>query len=144
MKISVMGLGKAGLPLAAVIADAGIDIIGLDVDRNKIATLEKKENPIPEEPGLKEIIQNRIGNNFNVTSNPEKAITQSNVHIIIVPLFIDENKQSDFTILDKAFTTVGKYMKKGDLVVLETTVPAGTTENRIKNILEKESRLKCK
>lgn len=143
MKISVVGLGKAGLPLAAVIADSDIEVIGLDIDQTKIETLKRKENPIPEEKGLKEIIEKRVNNNFEVTSNPKYAITKANTHIVIVPLFIDDAKKADFSILEKAFSDIGKYLKKGDLVVLETTVPVGTTENLIKKILEEESGLTC-
>jgi len=123
MRISVVGLGKAGLPLAAVIADAGMDIVGLDTDESRIAMINEKKNPIPEEPGLKEIIEQRIGVNFHATSSYEEAVKSSDVHIVIVPLFIDDEHRPDFSILDSAFESVGKNMKKGDLVVLETTVP---------------------
>ncbi|NQU79290.1 nucleotide sugar dehydrogenase, partial [Candidatus Woesearchaeota archaeon] len=141
MRISVVGLGKAGLPLAAVIADAGMDIVGLDTDESRIAMINEKKNPIPEEPGLKEIIEQRIGVNFHATSSYEEAVKSSDVHIVIVPLFIDDEHRPDFSILDSAFESVGKNMKKGDLVVLETTVPVGTTKGRIKDLLEKASGL---
>jgi len=143
MKVSVVGLGKAGLPLAAVIADSGLDVIGLDVDKNKLELLKRKENPIPEEKGLKEIIVKRINKNWSVTNSYEKAISEADAHIVIVPLFIGDDKQPDFAILKNAFINIGKFLKKRDLVVLETTVPVGTTEGLIKNTLEKESGLKC-
>lgn len=136
MKISVIGLGKAGLPLAAVIADSGIEVIGVDLDSKKVDMLNKGINPIEEEPGLKELIKKHGGKTITATNDSINAAKQCNVHIVIVPLFIDKNKKPDFSILEKAFENLSKGLKKDDTVVLETTVPVGTTENLAK-ILEK-------
>src|SRR3989338_7326172 len=113
MKISVIGLGKAGLPLAAVIADSGLDVLGVDLDKNKVEMINKGINPIEEEPGLKELIKKH------------------------------GNKKPDFSIIKKALEALSKGLKKYDIVVLETTVPVGTTENLVKNTLEKGSALKA-
>jgi len=142
MKISVTGLGKAGLPLAAVIADSGIDVIGIDLDKQKCQMINKGYNPIKEEPGLSELIKKHGGKKLKATSNPENA-KKCNVHIVIVPLFIDENKKPDFSLLKKAFENIGKLAKKNDLVVLETTVPVRTTETFVKDLLEKHSGLRA-
>lgn len=143
MKISVIGLGKAGLPLAAVIADAGIDVIGVDVNIKKVQMINKRINPIKEEPGLSELIKKHGNQKLKATNNAIEAAKQSNVHIIVVPLFIDKNKKPDFSLIIKACKNVGKGLKKKDLVVLETTVPVKTTETLVKKILEKKSRLKA-
>jgi UDP-N-acetyl-D-mannosaminuronic acid dehydrogenase len=143
MGISVVGLGKAGLPLASVIADADIEVYGIDLDKSKIDKLERKINPIPEEPGVQEILNKKIGKNFHVTSDYKSGMEKCSTHIVIVPLFIDSEHKADFSIIDSAFSSVGKNLKKGDLVVLETTVPVGTTENRITNILEANSKFKA-
>ncbi len=142
MKISVTGLGKAGLPLAAVIADSGIEVIGIDLDKKKIDMINKCQNPIKEEIGLSELIKNQGGKKLKASSNPEDA-KQCNIHIVIVPLFIDENKKPDFSLLKKAFKNIGKILKKKDLVVLETTVPVRTTETFVKDVLEKQSGLRA-
>ena len=128
MKVSVIGLGKAGLPLAAVIADAGLDVIGLDIDQKRVDMLNRGENPLPEEKGLGNILKERSGKNFKATTSYEEAVSNCNAHIVIVPLFIDENKKCDFSILENAFSNISKFLKEGDLVILETTVPVGTTE----------------
>jgi len=143
MKVCVIGLGKAGLPLAAVIADKGIDVLGVDLDKNKVDKINEGKNPIEEEPGLKEIIKRQAGVHLKATTNTVKAAKSCNVHIVIVPLFIDKNKKPDFSILKKAFQNLSKGLKKNDIVVLETTVPVGTTENLVKKILEKGSGLKA-
>ncbi|MBS3132149.1 nucleotide sugar dehydrogenase [Candidatus Woesearchaeota archaeon] len=143
-KVSVIGLGKAGLPLAAVIADAGIEVIGVDVDKQRAEDINSGKNPIPEENGLSELIKKNHGKNLKATSDPIAAAKESNAHIVIVPLFIDEStKKPDFSIIEKAMENVGKGLKKGDIVVLETTVPVKTTETLAKGILEKNSKLKA-
>lgn len=143
MKISVIGLGKVGLPLAAVIADSGIEVIGVDLDRKKVDMINEGKNILNEEPGLKELVGKHGGNALTATTDSLKAAKQSNVHIVIVPLFIDENKKPDFSIIKSAFEGLSKGLKKNDIVVLETTVPVGTTEGLAKKILEKGSGLKA-
>lgn len=138
----VIGQGKVGLPLTCVIAEAGINVYGVDTDKEKTKLLINKKNPIKEEPGIQEILEKRVGKNLAFSTGPSTA-QKCNVHILIVPLFIDDNKQCDFSILQSASSSLAKYLKKDDLVVLETTVPVGTTENLIKNILEKGSGLKA-
>ncbi len=143
MKISVSGLGKVGLPLSAVIADAGFDVIGIDIDQQRIDRINKGENPLSEEPGLAELLQKHSGKALVATTDGVQAVKDTEFHIVIVPLFIDENHNADFSILRAAFTTVGKGLKKGDVVVLETTVPVGTTDGMARKILETESGLKA-
>lgn len=143
MKISVIGLGKAGLPLAAVIADSGLEVIGVEIDAKKVEQINKGINPIKEEPGLSELIKKHGGKKLKATTDSVKAAKESNVHIIIVPLFIDGNKKPDFSLIKKAFENVSKGLKKNDLVVLETTVLVKTTETLVKDLLEKNSKLKA-
>lgn len=139
--ISVVGLGRAGLPLAAVIADSGFKVIGVDIDKKKCEMINKGINPISEELGLDELIRKHGGKNLIATPKYEDA-KDCNVYIIIVPLFVDENYNPDFSVLERAIRSVGRILKKGDLVVLETTVPPMTTETLVKRWLEEESGLK--
>lgn len=143
MKISVIGLGKAGLPLAAVIADAGINVIGVDLDRQRVNMINKGINPIYEEPQLGELIQKYGGKKLKATTEAVNAARQSRVHIIIVPLFIRKNKKPDFSLITRACENVGTGLKRKDLVVLETTVPINTTDTLVRMILEKKSKLKA-
>lgn len=139
--IAVVGLGRAGLPLAAVIADSGLKVIGVDLDVKKCEMINRGLNPIPEETGLKELIKEHGGRNLIATSRYEDA-ANCEVFIVIVPLFIDENRDPDFRFLESAFRRVGRILKNGDLVVLETTVPPMTSEKLVKGWLEEESNLK--
>lgn len=142
-KVSVVGVGKAGLPLASVIAEAGIQVIGVGRNKERIESLNKGVNPIPEEAGLTELMQKNIGKKLSFTADAVQASRDTQVHIIIVPLFIDDNKQPDFSNIEDATTNIAKGLKKGDLVVLETTVPVGSTTKIIKPILEKLSGFKA-
>jgi len=140
MTIAVIGLGKAGLPLAAVIAEAGLDVIGVDVDSQRCAQINKGINPIPEEPHLDELIKKHGGKKLLATPHYHDA-KKCDFFIVIVPLFLDTNHQPDFRPFEEAFRNVGKILKKGDCVVLETTVPPMTTELSVQKWLEAESTL---
>jgi len=140
MKIAVVGLGNAGLPLASIIADAGYPVIGVDIDEKKCTQINTGINPIPEEPQLGELIKKHGGKALVATTKYEDA-RSCDVYIVIVPLLIDDRHQPDFKILEDAFRNIGKLLKKGDCVVLETTVPPMTTETHIKQWLEDESAL---
>ncbi|MHC1569762.1 MAG: nucleotide sugar dehydrogenase [Candidatus Syntropharchaeales archaeon] len=141
MKVAVVGLGKAGLPFATFTASQGIDVIGVDVDEKRCRDINDGKNPIPEETGLSELILKDGGKHLVATTNYRDA-KECEVFIIIVPLFIDDGTNPDYTILENATRRVGKILKPGDLVVLETTVPPKTTETRMKRWLEDESDLK--
>lgn len=140
-RIAVIGLGKAGLPIASVIADSGFGVMGVDIDGEKCNLINRGMNPIPDEQGLDELITKHGGKNLIATAEYKDA-KDCNFFIVIVPLFIDENHNPDYGILENAFRNIGKILKKGDCVVLETTVPPLTTETSVKGWLEEESGLK--
>ena len=140
MKIAVIGLGKAGLPIASVIADSGFEVIGVDIDERKCEDINRGKNPIPEEGELDELIKRHGRKDLIATTKYEDA-KECEVFIIIVPLFTDEINNPDFSVLESAFREVGKILKKQDLVVLETSVPPKTTEERARKWLEEESGL---
>ena len=141
MRIAVIGLGKAGLPLAAVMADAGLEVVGIDLDIERCQLINSGSNPIPEEKGLGELLALHGGKNLKATPD-YGAARECNAYIIITPLFVDQDHNPDFSILEAAFRAVGKILKKGDVVILETTVPPMTTETLAKMWLEEESKLK--
>ena len=139
-RIAVIGLGNAGLPLAAVIADSGIDVIGVDINEERCQLINHGVNPIPQEEGLEELIGLHGGKRLIATSRFIDARDCRN-YIVIVPLFVDQSNNPDFTIMEKALQSLGQILKKGDLVVLETTFPPGTTDNKVRRWLCQSSRL---
>ncbi len=137
---SVFGLGRAGLPIAAYIASKGFKVFGIDVNKSIVDKVNSGVNPFPDEPGLSELVS-RYGGDRLVASTSYKDASEANVYIIIVPLGLDEDNNPDFRFLEAATRDVGKVLKKGDLVVVETTVPPLTTENLVRSWLEEESGL---
>jgi UDP-N-acetyl-D-mannosaminuronic acid dehydrogenase len=139
-KIAIIGLGNAGLPLAAVVADSGIDVMGVDINDERCNRINRGENPIPEEVGLDELIKKHGGKRLFATPKFEDA-KGCKTFIVIVPVFVDAGYNPDFSIMKGALLSLSKIIKKGDLVVLETTFPPGTTEGMVESLLTQSSGL---
>lgn len=135
-RIGIVGLGYVGLPLAVEFAKAG-PVVGFDINPNRIASLR---NGIDEtrEVGGDEL---RAATNLAFTTSLEDLGT-CNFYVVTVPTPIDAHKQPDLTPLRRASETVGKLLKPRDIVVYESTVYPGATEEECVPILERESGLK--
>lgn len=141
-KIAVIGLGNAGLPLAAIVADSGQRVIGVDVNEERCRLINSGINPIPQETGLDELVRLHGGKNLIATAKFEDA-KGCNVFIVIVPVFVDKSFNPDFAIMKDAIHSVGGILKRGDLVVAETTFPPGTTDSLVRKWLQEASGLKA-
>lgn len=139
-EIAVIGLGNAGLPLAAVIADCGIAVMGVDINESRCLAINRGENPIAEEEGLEELLKRHGGRSLQATPRFQDA-AGCRTFIVIVPVFVDASYNPDFAIMKSALESLGKILKKGDLVVLETTFPPGTTEDMAEKLLCQSSGL---
>jgi len=135
-KISVIGLGYVGLPLAVAFGRK-IEVIGFDVNGKRINDLKQYKD----ETG--EVSAEELKNTgVFFTSNPED-LKKANFHIVAVPTPVDNAKRPDLTILLSASKIVGEQLKKGDIVVYESTVYPGATEEECVPVLEQASGLKC-
>src|SRR5688572_21407442 len=135
-KIGIIGLGYVGLPLAVEFGKV-IDVIGFDINQERIKELQKGYDRTCEvEPHE---LKNSKKLQFSFTSEDLKAATY---FIITVPTPVDEFKTPDLKPLQSASQTVGKVLKKGDIVIYESTVYPGCTEEVCVPVLEKFSRLK--
>jgi UDP-N-acetyl-D-mannosaminuronic acid dehydrogenase len=139
-EIAVIGLGNAGLPLAAVIADCGIAVMGVDINESRCLAINRGENPIAEEAGLEELLKRHGGRSLLATPRFQDA-AGCRTFIVIVPVFVDASFNPDFAIMKSALESLGKILKKGDLVVLETTFPPKTTEDMAEKLLCRSSGL---
>ena len=137
-KICVIGLGYVGLPLATAFSSK-YEVVGLDIYQERIDELNKAYDRTLEldEKQLLKAINNGIKFTCDI-----KEIKDCNIYIVTVPTPIDNNKRPDLTPLIKASETVGKVLKKDDIVIYESTVYPGATEEDCVPILEKESGLK--
>ena len=138
VKIAVIGMGYVGLPLAIAFAEKGFNVIGFDLNQSKIEKYLQGIDPT-NEVGNEKI---RDVKNLKFTSN-EKDISESNFIIVAVPTPVLDNKSPDFRPLIGASTIIGRNMKKDSIVVYESTVYPGATEEVCLPILEKESNMKC-
>lgn len=120
--ICIIGLGYVGYPLAVAFSKK-FRVIGFDINTKKTEYLQTHQSP------------------FNVTSNPQD-IKNADIFIITVPTPISKSKQPDLFCIKSASATVGRQMKKGSIVVLESTVYPSVTEDIVGTILEKESGLR--
>ncbi|WP_445114559.1 Vi polysaccharide biosynthesis UDP-N-acetylglucosamine C-6 dehydrogenase TviB [Acinetobacter sp. WZC-1] len=136
LKIAIIGLGYVGLPLAAEFGKH-VPAMGFDINLQRIDELKQGVDHTLEvsEQELKQAVF------LNYASDPH-ALEQSNFYIVTVPTPIDDFKQPDLTPLIKASTTIAKVLKPGDVVVYESTVYPGATEEVCIPVLEKESGLK--
>ncbi|MCT7586751.1 Vi polysaccharide biosynthesis UDP-N-acetylglucosamine C-6 dehydrogenase TviB [Aliarcobacter butzleri] len=137
-KICVIGLGYVGLPLAHAFS-AKYEVVGFDISKWRIDELSTGYDRTLEltESQVKEAIKN--GMKFSLDIND---IKDCNIYIVTVPTPIDKNKRPDLTPLIKASETVGKVLKKDDIVIYESTVYPGATEEDCVPVLEKFSNLK--
>ena len=143
MKIAVIGMGKIGLPLAVQYARKGHDVIGVDINSNTVNLINKGLEPFPEEAQLQEYLYEVIqSQHLRATLSYEEAVSDADVTVVVVPLFVNEHAEPDFTTIDSATKNIGKNLKKNSLVCYETTLPIGTTRKRLTPSLEQESHLK--
>jgi len=138
VKIAVIGLGYVGLPLAHAFSEK-YNVVGFDIAQWRIDELNKGVDRTLElsEKQVKEALSH--GMKF---SNQLEDIAECTIYIVTVPTPIDEHKRPDLTPLIKASESIGKVLKKEDIVIYESTVYPGATEEECVPVLEKESGLK--
>ncbi len=123
-KISVLGLGYVGLPSAAVFADSGLQVIGVDIDQKAVETINGGKAHIVE-PGLDELLNKVVGNgNLRASTSAESA----DVFIIAVPTPFKEGRAPDLKYIQSAANMIAPLLRPGNLVILESTSPVGATE----------------
>jgi UDP-N-acetyl-D-glucosamine/UDP-N-acetyl-D-galactosamine dehydrogenase len=135
-RLSVIGLGYVGLPIALEFARK-ISVVGFDIKADRVEKMRNRIDPSEE-------LEPEAFDNCDIyfTANPDD-LKKANFHIIGVPTPIDKRNLPDLTPVISASHSVGKALKKGDYVVYESTVYPGCTEEDCIPILEKESGLKC-
>ena len=122
--ICVVGLGYIGLPTAAVFADAGLQVHGVDVNQSAVDSINKGK-PHFVEPQLDALLV-RVVESGKLVASTEAA--PSDAFILAVPTPFKDNHQPDLSYVESAAKTIAPHLKAGDLVILESTSPVGTTE----------------
>jgi UDP-N-acetyl-D-glucosamine/UDP-N-acetyl-D-galactosamine dehydrogenase len=135
-KVSLVGLGYVGMPIAVAFAKK-TDVIGFDVNKEKVELYKSGIDP------TKEVGNDVIRNTTVEFTSDETRLREAKFHIVAVPTPVKEDRTPDLTPIESASRTLGRNLTKGSIVVFESTVYPGVTEDICVPILEKESGLKC-
>lgn len=132
-RICIFGLGYIGLPTACILATHGYKVTSVDINQEVVEKVNQGEIPF-EEPELKELLQSALkSNSLTATTEPEAA----EVFLIAVPTPLDkESKMANVSYVREAAESIANHLKSGDLIILESTVPPGTSQRLILPILE--------
>ncbi len=141
-KIAIIGLGYVGLPLAVEFAKK-YEVIGFDINKSRVEDLNKGYDSTLEvnDSNLNEVL-NKKGNCGLVLTDLSSDISDCNVYIVTVPTPVDKNNRPILTPLLESSKTIGSILKKGDIVIYESTVYPGVTEDECVPVLESVSGLK--
>lgn len=143
MKITVVAMGKIGLPLAVQFADAGHEVIGCDVNEAVVDKVNAGQEPFPGEAHLQEKLSAAVSEGrMRATTDTAAAVRESEAVVVVVPLFVTDEGEPRFEWMDSATEDIARGLQPGTLVIYETTLPVGTTRDRWKPMLESGSGLK--
>lgn len=137
-EVVTVGLGYIGLPTSALIASQGTYVLGVDINQNVVETINQGKIHIVE-PELYEIVSKTVSDGFlRASTKPNSA----NVYLIVVPTPLKPNNVPDISFVEAATKEIIPLLKKGDLYIIESTSPVGTTEKMQKLILASRPELK--
>jgi UDP-N-acetyl-D-glucosamine dehydrogenase len=143
MNIAVVGMGKIGLPLAVQYAKKGNTVLGIDINPKTIELINQGLEPFPEEAHLKEYLADVVSRGLlKATLDYAEGVKNADVVVVVVPLFVNDEAEPEFSAMDQATALIGTNLKKGSLICYETTLPIGITRTRFVPSLEKQSGLK--
>ena len=141
-RIAIIGLGYVGLPLAVAFAEK-YKVIGFDINQARVAQLQQGKDHTLEvaDELLKKVLKTDEEKGLELSCDTA-VLENANIYIVTVPTPTDKNHRPVLTPLEKASESIGKYLKKGDIVIYESTVYPGVTEEVCMPILEKVSGLR--
>ncbi len=132
MKVCVIGLGYIGLPTAAILANKGHNVAGMDVSQRVLDDI-RTQGATPEEPGLADLVLGELeSGRFTLSDKPEAA----DVFIICLPTPILPNKKADMSYVEKGVKSILPLLQKGNMIILESTVPPRTTSDLVAGMVK--------
>jgi UDP-N-acetyl-D-mannosaminuronic acid dehydrogenase len=138
--IGVIGLGYVGLPVAAVFADAGFNVIGVDLISDRVDLINSGRSPIEgKEPGLSELLEEVAGSGNFFATTDYTQLAEADVVLIAVETPVDEDHIPRFEALSAALTSLGPVLRQGSLVIVESTITPGTMDRLVLPLLEEIS-----
>ena len=141
IKIAIFGLGRIGLPTALAFAEKGVTIYGVDTQESVINSLKNLKTHI-DEPGLPDLLKAVMkSNKFFVTTNYREVMKEADVIIICVPTPVTSDKIPDYSSIIEVCNNGLKFLKKDDLVIVESTISPGTIEHLMVPLIKKSAGL---
>lgn len=136
-KISIFGLGHIGLPTASLFANSGFNVYGVDINQETVNIINSGKSPIAE-PGLAALLKKAVmDGKLCATIDGMYASKKSDIKIVIVPTPVDEYQNADLYAVTSVCKIISQTLKKGDLVIIESTIPQGTCDDLIIPILQR-------
>ncbi|MGH8897251.1 MAG: nucleotide sugar dehydrogenase [Egibacteraceae bacterium] len=133
LTVGVLGLGTTGLPLALAFAAAGLQTIGYDIDQSKVDALRRGRSYLPD---ITDSDLRIVGGRFTASTDPA-ALAGVGAFIVCVPTPASAADQADLQYVDAALEVIAGHLRKGDLVVIQSTVPPGTTSTAARRLAKK-------
>lgn len=143
-RIGVIGLGYVGLPVAALFAQKGFDVVGVDIKAERVGKINQGISPIEgREPGLTELLHEVVDSGKFKATTDYQTLADRDVVLIDVETPVNEEHIPEYQALKSALISLGSVMKRGVLVVIESTIMPGTMVNVVLPDLEKSSGMSC-
>jgi UDP-N-acetyl-D-mannosaminuronic acid dehydrogenase len=144
-RLVVLGLGYVGLPVACLFAEAGFPVVGLDVDEEKVETINRGECPIEgDEPGLPELVRRVVEAGALRATTDYAACEDAQIVLIAVETPVDAaTRKPRYRALRAALTDLGSHLSSGTMVIIESTIAPGTMRTVVQPILEENSGLRA-
>lgn len=133
MNVCILGLGYIGLPLAAVLAHRGHSVRGVDTSQDVLRSLRLGNFP-GLEPSLEALAREGVSSGKLV---PSGSVSQADVFIVAVPTPVRKDRKADLSFVEQAVDSIAPFLEAGNLLIIESTVPVGTTERMAARLLEK-------
>ncbi len=141
-RVTIVGAGKMGLPLAVQFASHGWDVTAVDVQAAVVDSINAGRNHVGEEPGLTEgVASAHAAGRLRATLDGAAAAGWADVVVLIVPVMLDDEQQPDYRYMDAAVESIAPGVHAGSTIIFETTLPVGDTRNRFGPRLEAVSGL---
>jgi UDP-N-acetyl-D-mannosaminuronic acid dehydrogenase len=142
--VAVIGLGYVGLPVACEFARVGFDVLGIELKQDRVEKINSGISPIEgNEPGLEDLLTEVVKDNKFKASSDYEGLKDRDVILIAVETPVDENHLPQYEALKKALSSLGPNLKKGSLVIIESTIAPGTMDDVVLPLLEESSRLRA-
>src|SRR5437867_6722042 len=137
MKIAIIGLGYVGLPLCLQFARSGLHVLGLDIDKAKVKAINEGKSYIEhiESAAIRKMVEEK---KFSASTDFAQ-IKEVEAVIICVPTPLNKNREPDISYILKTGKSIAPHLARGALVVLESTMYPGTTDEDLKSVIEKNS-----